>query len=233
MKSYDPKEPLISIHVPKCAGTSFSNVLKFWFGKGFYQHYHDERQNKPPVKHALYNDSARQEFKHGMCVHGHFNNARGNGVRDYYPETNQFITILRDPFSLHLSDYFYVKRLAQSGDAYRAGEQHDIIEKGWSLADYLREEKESYLCQFLPSDITLDNYKQVLEERFIFVGITENLQESVIALASRLGYPALRVPVSNESKWDEEIPDGALDDFTENNPLEMAIYNYAKNSFSL
>ena len=56
MKPYDPQKPLFSYHIPKCAGTSFSEVLKAWFGRGFCQHYHDEIRNKPPRKHNLYTD---------------------------------------------------------------------------------------------------------------------------------------------------------------------------------
>ena len=86
------------------------------------------------------------------------------------------------------------------------------------------------MCQFLPSDITFENYRQVLDDQFVFVGITERLQDSVNILAQKLGLPELRVPVSNVSEWDERIPDGAEDEFARNNPLEMAIYNYAKSN---
>ena len=231
MKTYDPRKPLISIHIPKCAGTSFSNVLKSWFGKGFRSHYHNEKLDKPPERYALHTGLFSKNFKYGMCIHGHFNNARGIGVYDYYPETDQFITIIRNPFDLHISNYFYVRRLAKQDDAYRSGKQHAIIEKGWSLEDYLLERKKSYICNFLPPNITLDNYRQVLDEQFIFVGITENIQDSVNILAQKLNFPALKVPEANVSDWNERIPDGAQDEFIRHNPLEMAIYSYIKNSF--
>ena len=141
MKTYDPKKPLISIHIPKCAGSSFLDVLVSWFGKSFYQHYHNEKLDKHPRKHSLYTGLFKKKFKYGMCIHGHFNNARGNGVRDYYPELDQFITIIRNPFDLHISNYFYVKQLAQKGEAYRAGKQNAITGKKRSLEDYLAEEK--------------------------------------------------------------------------------------------
>ncbi|MBW1940370.1 MAG: sulfotransferase family 2 domain-containing protein [Deltaproteobacteria bacterium] len=114
MKKYDSTIPLISIHIPKCAGTSFAEILTAWFGRGFLQHYPDEKNNKSPKKHNIY---IGKHFKPRLCIHGHFNNNRGNGVQDYYPNVDQYIMILRDPFEVYLSNYFYVKRLRK--DAYR------------------------------------------------------------------------------------------------------------------
>lgn len=229
MKEYDPNKPLISIHIPKCAGSSFSNILISWFGKGFHPHYYDEKLNNPPKQYSLYDKLFEKKFKFGMCIHGHFNNDRKIGVRDYYPKIDQLITIIRNPFDLHVSNYFYVKRLSKNRHSYRSGKQHPIIEKGWNVRDYLRESKKSCLCQFLPSNISLENYKEILEEQFIFVGITEDIQNSVRILAQKLGFPDLKVPISNISTWDEKIPEWAQDEFISNNPLEMAIYNFAKN----
>ena len=53
MAVYNPEYPLISIHIPKCAGTSFYNVLKKWFGRKLLRHYHNEKFNRPPKKHKL------------------------------------------------------------------------------------------------------------------------------------------------------------------------------------
>ena len=46
MKQYGKERPLISIHIPKCAGTSFVGVLKEYFGKKLYRHYFDEKNNQ-------------------------------------------------------------------------------------------------------------------------------------------------------------------------------------------
>ena len=229
MNTYDPKKPLISIHIPKCAGSAFSNILKLWFTKGFRLHYHNEKQNKQPKKHNLYSGIFSKRLKRGLCIHGHFNNKRGNGVCDYYPEADQFITVIRDPFNLHLSNYFFVKRKGEN--SYRSGKRHPIIENAWNIKDYLKEAKKSYICQFLPSNITLENYQQVLEEQFLYIGITESLQNSVDLLAQKLGFSSMMVPVTNVSEWNESIPDGSREKFIENNPLEMAVYRYAKENF--
>lgn len=173
MKNYNPKKPLFSIHIPKCAGASFSEILKAWFKKGFLRHYKNEKLNKPPEKYNFYTGFLLKKLKPNLCVHGHFNNNRGIGISDYYPEAEQFITILRDPFDIHVSNYFYVKlshEKNKSGGAFRSGKKHPIIENGWNLEDYLdKGSKKSYILNFLPSSITLDNYQKVLENQFIYI----------------------------------------------------------------
>jgi hypothetical protein len=220
MKPYDPKKPLISIHIPKCAGSSFSEILETWFKEKYLRHYHSEKKNIPPKKHKLCP---------GLCVHGHFNSKRGNGLLDYYPEVNQLISIIRDPFDLHLSTYFYVRRMAKKdGNFYWGGKKHRIIENGWNIEGYLREAKKSYICNFLPADIDFNNYRQILKNRFIYIGITESLQNSIDILSKILGFNSISVSHTNVSEWNESIPAGAREEFERNNPLETAIYRYVK-----
>lgn len=137
MVSYDPGKPLISLHVPKCAGTSFVEVLQFWFKEDLYLNYHDEKNNLEPEKYDLFfHDNVREKK---ICLHGHFNNARGNSALLYYPQVDQFITILRHPFDVHLSTYFYVRREAESqgAGAYRNGKpRKESIPKG-ALTEFI------------------------------------------------------------------------------------------------
>ena len=231
MKTYDPKETLISIHIPKCAGTSFTDVLKLWFKRRYLHHYHNEKTNTPPRKHNLEEGFFRKRPRSGLCIHGHFNNNRGNGVRDYYPGANQIITIIRHPFDLHLSTYFFVKReaLTNGEGAYRSGKPHPIIKNRWNIEDFLENSKKSHIRNFLPPEITQDNYETILESQFLYIGTTERLQKSVDILANILGFQTVSVPQKNVSEWTEMIPNGAREKFEENNALEIAIYNYAQN----
>jgi len=53
MKPYNSKEPLIFIHIPKCAGTSIIKILIKWFGEKGLAHYYRKYKAMPPVKHLL------------------------------------------------------------------------------------------------------------------------------------------------------------------------------------
>ena len=228
---YNPKVPLLSIHIPKCAGSSFKEILKFWFGENLFSHYCDEKRNKPPKKYRIYKRFSKK-FRSGICIHGHFNQNRGFGIEEYYPEIKQSITVIRDPFEVHLSSYFYVKKLANN--AFRDGKKHPIIEGDYNLEKYLSKNKKSFILKFFPRDISLSNYQHILQERYIYIGIAEDLENSVKTLANKLNFhPPSVIPTKNISLREEEIPPGAKDNFIKNNPLEMAIYNYALANYHL
>jgi hypothetical protein len=71
MKQYDKEHPLIAIHVPKTAGTSFRKVLEQWFGNRLHFHYYDEIMGAMPTKVRLKHRFTNR-FREGICIYGHF-----------------------------------------------------------------------------------------------------------------------------------------------------------------
>ncbi|MBI5561773.1 MAG: hypothetical protein HY894_02805 [Deltaproteobacteria bacterium] len=224
MKRYDPDKPLISVHVPKCAGMSFRVVLEKWFGGRLYLHYFNEAENRMPERRDLRVAGPGSEFKRGVCIHGHFNAARGFGAMDYYPEVDQFITILREPVEMALSNYFFRKKLGAA--CHRDGVSRPIAEEYGCVEEFLRRSPVSLLSR-MPFELTFDNYEEMLERRFVYVGITEDLQASVAALAGRLGFQATDVPVRNTSEHNEDVPASLKEEYRESHALEYAIYEHA------
>jgi len=218
MKVYDKDKPLISLHAPKCGGTSFLSVLKQWFGENLYLHYFDQRRNERP---------RRYETRGGICIHGHFNKRRKLGVLDYYPEADQLIIILRDPFEMALSRYFFTK--GQGENFFRNGKRvTPIREQFRDVGDYLRRyEKRRYVMNLLPYEGTPDTYEEMFEKYFVYVGITEDLQTSVDMLAQRLGFTSRPIKRLNTSVHDEEVTAEMREEFIHTHPLSFAIYNYA------
>lgn len=224
MRAYDPSKPLISLHVPKCAGSSFRKVLEQWYGRRLISHY--ERKDRLPGRRNLERGLFGRR-RTGVCVHGHFNSRRGYGVRDYYPQADQFITILRDPFELHVSDYFYVKKKRERGRDWDGKPWDGAVDNRSDLATFLTESPRSYMLAYFPFELTMDNYRDRLEESFVHIGVAEDLQTSVDRLAERLGFPTVSVPRINVSKRNEAVPEGARERFIEANPLAWAVYSYA------
>lgn len=220
-RRYDPQRPLISVHVPKCAGSSFRDVLKSWFGPGFRKHYVDEKRNAPPVIHDLAALAGRP-----VCIHGHFNYRRGNGAETYYPEVDQFITIVREPFDLHLSNYFYAKRLQSQGLLRRAGTAHASL-ADVDLATYLSKRRRSFLPSFFPPELTPQNCDELLDQRYLFVGVFEDIQTSVDQLADQLGFGRVQIKHTNSARRNEEVPHSAYEIFRQDNQLAYAIYEHA------
>jgi hypothetical protein len=226
MKAYNPRHPLISLHVPKCGGSSFRDVLGKWFGTNYYLHYIDEATNQLPPQRRLRRPKLRFLYRQRLCIHGHFNRNRGLGVEDYYPNVNQFITILRDPFEVAVSRYFYAKRFGEK--RVLAGRNQPIAAKFASINDFLEAHMNvEFFAAYMPRPVTIDNYEAIFEKYFVYVGIMEDYQTTIDVLARKLGQPTVQVPVKNVSARDEEILPSLRDDYVANHPLEYAMYDYA------
>ncbi len=222
MKIYDYTQPLLSIHVPKCGGTSLINVLKQWYGRRLYLHYFDERRGKMPKKHAL-KSWFTGDYKQGVCIHGHFNRERSFGVVDYYPEINQAITFLRDPIEIALSVFHYNLRLEKEGHNYRDGKvlrvDHDI--------DEFLEGAHSYIPLFFPEDMRSENVDDYFDNYFVHVGVIEYYQESMDILAEKLGKPKIHVPHDNASQRTQKPSPSSVLKFKERHPFEYKLYEKA------
>jgi hypothetical protein len=221
MRAYDPSKPLISLHIPKCAGQSFRGVLKKWFGDRLLFHYFQKR-NAPPPRYPL---------QAGICIHGHFNTARGIGINDYYPH-EQLITVIRDPLEIHLSNYFYWKRKARGLQISRGqlnpGDEHDYRD----INEFFLKRPKSHLLNYLPSDITPENYREIFETRFVWIGSVEQLSSSMEHLARMLGFKPIVVPRVNVSERTETLAPELRDSFIERTRFEFEIYQYAMKHYT-
>ena len=77
-------------------------IVRGWFGERYHRHYFDEKTGALPE---------HPDTGPGSVVFGHFNRARGFGVEHHYPEVQQFVTVLRDPFEMAVSGYFYTRKM--------------------------------------------------------------------------------------------------------------------------
>lgn len=221
MKPYDNTRPLISIHMPKCGGNSVGLLLGDLFGGRLLTHYPDEKTGELPRQHRA---------GPGTCIHGHFDNTRGMGAGDYYPEADQFITFLRDPFDLKVSLYFYLKRLWKSKTAWFNG--RPMARPAADVNTFLRSRIDAAsdyptFRDFLPGNISLDNYRDVLDRLFVYIGITEDAPMSAGVLARRLGHVPVRMGRQNTSPRDETISPDIREAFVRGHALDYAIYGFA------
>ena len=158
-----------------------------------------------------------------IVLHGHFNKLRGFGVEDYYPEVKQFITILRDPFELELSKYFYIRKNRIDWNGVPSDD----------IKEYLIGAK-SHMLDHFPREVTFENYKEIIEKYFIEVGVTEYLRSSMKWIAYKIGmqYDDELFGYHNKTERVQEVPDYLKDIFIENNQLEFVIYNYVFEKFT-
>ena len=216
MKTYNSKDHLIAIHVPKTAGTSVKNIFKHWFKENMHLHYYDGIENRLPDKVELdKNDTPK-------VIYGHFNSSKKFGISDYYPQVNQFTAILREPFQRVISGYKYLSR------------SEDINRRpNTSLENYLIQNKSNFLYHF-PTQVTEENYIDVIESMFIEIGVIEHLHESMTRIAQKLNKPfnVNMIKKLNVSKENFKIPYHVKDQFIENHALEYKVYEYVLSKYS-
>ena len=192
MRRYDRKAPLVSLHVPKTAGTSLRSTLGQWFPDGrLLLHYRDHASGAPPVKHR---------FKGPICIHGHFNANSTMGVDAYYPQAEQFIVFLRDPFERFVSLYFhFAKAAASDANSAPEGLAHDPSFERF-LKDFAAEHAAGggvAYQQYFPHAPDVAAIKRAMAECFVFVGVTERNSASLVALGRALGKPEISETFEN------------------------------------
>lgn len=212
MKVYDHGLPLFSLHIPKCGGQSMRRVLERWFGDRFRVHYFQQYSALPP----------RHGIENGMCIHGHFNQSRGFGVKTYYPGASQFITVLRDPLDTAVSNYFFWKKRHSGPGSDRRGDEYRDID------DFFRKRPQSHIGNFLPEDMNQANFKDYFQSRFVWVGMVDDLSRHVEALSQRLGFPETVLPHINQSPRDETLSAALVAEFRERNRWLFDLVDYAR-----
>lgn len=150
---------------------------------------------------------------------------------DYYPEAQQFITILRDPLEAAISNYFFWKTKARAiqlkNGLITQGGEHDYK----NIDDFFHKRPRSNMLDFMPRQVTRENYKKIIATHFVWIGLVDNLQLHIHELIRLLDLPSIRtVHVSrvNSSPRDEILAPHIRETFMAENQLEFEIYQYIK-----
>ncbi|NKB41221.1 MAG: hypothetical protein GKR86_09285, partial [Ilumatobacter sp.] len=177
-------------------------------------------------------DSKGNWLENVRCIHGHFNHGRGYGLPYFYPELDQYFSILRDPFDLAVSMYFFAKGRSRAGRFWFRGEAVDISKQFPNVESYVNAYP-YWLFDHLPQDVTLENYEEKIRSRFIYIGIFEDLQTTIDNLGRVLGKASASLPHVNVSTYDEPIPERLREGFYADYPLLKKVYDLAVDTYRL
>jgi len=83
----------------------------------------------------------------------------------------------------------------------------------------------------MPFEITDNNYQEVIDKYFIYIGVMEDYQFSVNKLAEKLNFPVEKIAQENVSTRYDKIPIELREKFVENHMLEYKIYNYVLQNY--
>ena len=196
---------VVSIHVPKCAGTSFRNILSDQFSSRLWLNYGsiftaaDFRPELIPETTA--------------CIHGHF---LGDAFDSVVPRP-RYITWVRHPVNRVVSNYYHCLRSPDLRD--------DCCRR-------LHEEKLS-LCAFAELDWMQNLATRYLAgkalETFDFVGIAERFDESLVLLNRAFGWATPPCGPRENTNPDRVTPSYPLSSTDYNhllalNQLDLAFY---------
>jgi SAM-dependent methyltransferase len=151
---------LISVHIPKTAGTSFGTFLENLYGKTFRPMYKPEEWGSDNY------DLASLALEPGIrCLHGHFQaTAYDKHLRD-----SMKVIWLRDPVERIVSSYLQYSR--EPGMERESTFNRRLFLEGWSLLDFARHK---HICQQ-----TEWYFDTMALSDFHFVGICEEFDASM------------------------------------------------------
>jgi hypothetical protein len=155
---------IISVHVPKCAGTSFRHVLAELYGSRLWLNYG-----------TIFN---REQFRADLvapevqCIHGHFFADAFDGLC----AQRRLITWVRHPVDRVVSNYYHFLRSPDMRDSCcRILHERRLSLREFAALDWMRNEATRYLA-----------HKMVGE--FAFVGIAERFEESLRIFGDEIGW---------------------------------------------
>ena len=158
---------------------------------------------------------------------GHFANHRGIGVLDYYPDAEQFIVVLRDPFETLVSLYFYLRK--HNAEYMHDGRKIRLREEFGNFAEFFEHRLANpglgfaqLFSSYLPVAQSVDVILESFGHSFVHVGIFEYLQRGLDLLADKLDKPPVALPHVNISEL-EKLRTRHVEAF----PLEYEVYCHA------
>lgn len=213
---------IISLHMPKTAGTSFKASLMHYFGSGYLDDYDFPISKPPEARHAEALSKSRSIAESGLgditCIHGHFLPIKYRAVSAIEPVT--FVTWLRDPVMRLLSHYHYWQT---SYDPQTSAPHHKrVIDEAWTLE------------KFCLSEYFKNIYSQYLWcfplESFSFIGISEYYEEDLRDFSDLYLSSSLQPQCKNVGKRggsSRELEPDFLDAVREFHAADMELYQRA------
>jgi hypothetical protein len=195
---------IISVHIPKTAGTSFREELAKVFGTRVLWDYGDWTETDTPEARE-HDERLRCDMladidalaAHYDAIHGHFTARKYLGI---FPTTT-LVTMLRDPFQQAMSAYAHAERSPLHNPADPHPAHVAFREQRMTAVD---------LIEMIPNHQSI--YLAGLPlEAFAMVGLAENYEQTVALFEALVGvavpYPRARVNLNMMTEGGEyEIP---------------------------
>ncbi len=175
---------IVSVHIPKTAGTSFRTDLAHVFRARLLADYGEPPEiatpeavlHHEPSRSALLADAESIGERYD-AIHGHFVAGK---YRDVFPFM-ALITMVRDPYQHAVSAYEYAKRV----EAFPHPHHRLIKEQRMTLLDFI-EAHPNHQALYV-GDVSLED--------FAMIGLTERYERSVALFEAIFGIPMPRTKI--------------------------------------
>ena len=184
---------IISVHVPKTAGSFFNSVLQQVYEKNLFNDYKEQihpvlfhvLKAIPQAKSELINNFISANIK---AIHGHFPIAKYEG---YFPKSKRVVW-LRNPIQRIISAYYFI--LSESATWAADPVSKFIAEINLDIYDFvelpaMQNQIYNYYCR--GRDLS----------EFDFVGIHEYITEDIIELKHLMKWPDFTLQRVNNNKY--------------------------------
>ena len=205
---------LISIHIPKTAGTSFGKTLKQVYKKREILNlyfYGDDRKKFSSIK-------IPDRIK---VIHGHINLQEYKLLIENNPQWADvpIITWVRHPVKRFVSNYYYMRQMIT--DQLTMFRKRPGLKKRMlcSLEEVVgHPEEHNLLSRYI-------NIDDVVGGKYLFIGNTENFSEDIVQVAERLGWKKFDIFISNKTEKKSDIDGETKAKIEQLSSRDMQLYN--------
>jgi len=230
---------LIFLHIGKTAGTSLRKILHRQFKAAEVLRVETPWRNPERLRREetldYFATLPERRRASARLIEGHVI----FGIHELVPRPSTYITLLRNPVALVISQYHFVLRRP------RHWLHEQVVGRGMSLEEYVQSgialETDNSQLRALSGDRTtafgactpelLAQAKRSIEAHFTVTGLTERFDESLILLKRAFGWSNVRYVRANVSRRKDPVPPAALRAIEERNALDLELYRWATERF--
>ena len=230
-----PDYVVIFLHLPKCGGTSFHTILS-----REYHHYPQiwlpgGRDGFEEIQAVPASNRAGVELLRGHAYYG---------IHEFLSQRAEYFTILRDPVSRVVSYYRHVQNEGQVHQDSKSA-WHETGRKGLSLREFLETVPDVELDNGMVRRIAgarvpfgkvsrkdLETAIEHIDKHFLFTGLVERFDESVMIFKERLDWKKTPYYVkAKQSPGETPMDESLRTRIKEMNHLDMELYNEVRRRF--
>jgi hypothetical protein len=209
---------LVFSHIPKTAGTSLAFLLQRYYGSRLLSAQYR--------KDSLYK---YEDLKKDLKIYPHVQCLTGHSVKPFvdfkeYNSQMHWFTFLREPKKRFISHYIH-----QYNSGANIQFRMDFVE--WTQ----KYNRKNWMVRMIAGIEDLEAAKQILREKFKFVGVTEKYDESLVIMKNSLGLSDFNIDyhapknISKDIEIRKKISDNDQlykDLILEQNELDIELYDY-------